>query len=78
MDRFKLKSATMAVHYQDGAKGTAVIVPGGSEVVSLEPIEGHNGFDRSKFIAVEWNGTTVCMFLLDLIERGERVHGARG
>ena len=70
--------ASALIQHAAGAHSSGVIVPGGSEVVSLEPIEGHNGFDRSKFIAVEWNGTTVCMFLLDLIERGERVHGARG
>ena len=77
--RFRLNSATMAVHYRhDDQKGVALIIPAGSEVISHEVVDGRPGFDRSKFVAVEWDGRTVCMFLLDLLERGERVQQAGG
>jgi hypothetical protein len=69
----------MAVHYShDGQKGVAIVIPAGSEVVSHEVVDSRSGFDHSKFIAVEWDGRTVCMFLLDLLERGERVQHAGG
>ena len=77
--RFRLNSATMAVHYRhDDQKGVALIIPAGSEVISHEVVDGRPGFDRSKLVAVEWDGRTVCMFLLDLLERGERVQQAGG
>ena len=76
MERFKLKSATMAVHYQDGGpKGLAVVIPGGSEVSSVEHIDTRPGFDHSVFVQVRWAGRTVSMFLLDLVDRGERLYG---
>jgi hypothetical protein len=69
----------MAVHYRDGdQKGIVMVIPAGSELISHEPIDGRPGFDHSKLIAVDWNGRTVCMFLLDLLERGERIQGAGG
>ena len=77
MERFRLKSATMAVHHVGGdAKGVAVVIPAGSEVVSIDPIDTRSGFDHSQFVAVKWAGRTVQMFLLDLVERGERVDSA--
>ncbi len=36
------------------------------------------GFDNSTFIAVEWDGKTVSIFLVDLIARGVRIEGAGG
>jgi len=78
MYRFRLNSATMAVYSPDGFKELAIIIPTGSEVVSVDPIGSRNGFDRSKLIEVGWDGKTVRMFLLDLLERGERVDGAGG
>ena len=67
----------MAVCQEDGEPhGVAIIIPAGSEIVSVEPIEARTGFDHSAFVGVEWDGKTVRMFLLDLVERGERVQGA--
>jgi hypothetical protein len=77
MHRFRLQSATLAVQYRNGeAKGIATMIPAGSAVTPLDPIELRSGFDRSKLIAVEWDGKTVCMFLLDLLERGAQVDAA--
>jgi hypothetical protein len=78
MQRFRLNSATMAVHSPDGFKDLVLVIPAGGEVVSGDPIETRDGFGRSKLVEVGWNGETVRMFLLDLIERGERVHGVGG
>ena len=79
MERFRLKSPTMAVHYQDGGpKGLAVVIPAGSEVCCSEHIDARPGFDHSTFVEVLWTGKTVSMFLLDLVERGERVQGIGG
>jgi hypothetical protein len=74
MERFRLRSATTAVcHQNDETKGTAVVMPAGSEVVSADPIDAHAAFDHAQFVTVKWAEKTVQMFLLDLLERGERV-----
>jgi hypothetical protein len=74
MERFRLKSATTAVHYQLGVpKGVAVQIPAGSEVSSIDPIDMRRRSDRSELVAVKWAGRMVQMFRLDLLERGERV-----
>jgi|HubBroStandDraft_5_1064220.scaffolds.fasta_scaffold1726968_1 hypothetical protein len=75
MQRFRLNSATMVVYSPDGFKGQAVVLPAGSEVVPVDPVEARPEIDRSKLVAVGWDGKTVRMFLLDLLERGERVDG---
>jgi hypothetical protein len=76
MYRFRLKSATMAMCHHDGFKGEAVVIPTGSEIISVDPVEIRKGFDRARLIEVGWGGKTVRMFLLDLLERGERIEGA--
>jgi hypothetical protein len=78
LERFRLKSATTAVYHQDGdPKGLAVVIPSGSEVASFDPIDARARFDHSQFVTVKWAERTVQMFLLDLIERGERVNIAK-
>jgi len=77
MERFRLKTATMAVHHlSDSTKGTAVVIPAGSELVSEDPIHTRAGFDHSQFVTMKWSGRMVQIFLLDLIDRGERVYNA--
>lgn len=68
----------MAVYSPDGFKDLVLIIPAGGEVVSVDPIETRNGFDRSKLVEVGWDGKTVRMFLLDLVERGKCMDGAGG
>lgn len=74
MERFRLKAATMSVHYQGGGpKGVAVMIPAGSEVASIKPIDTRMQPDPSTQVEVKWAGRIVHMFLYDLLERGERV-----
>jgi hypothetical protein len=76
MERFRLKSATMAVsHPTDDTKGSAIIIPAGSEVASIDAIDTRSGLDHSHFVPVKWAGQRVHMLLLDLVERGERIIG---
>jgi hypothetical protein len=71
MHRFRLKSATVAV--QDRGRGKDIaFIPKGAEITADLP-DVRSGFDRSKFIAIKWEGKTVSIFLLDLLERGERL-----
>jgi hypothetical protein len=77
MYRFRLSTATIAVQYQNGSsKGIAIMIPAGSEVVTVDPIEPPDTFDPSKLATVNCGGTILRMFLFDLLERGERVDGA--
>lgn len=78
MYSFALSSPTMAIQYGDKGKGVAVIIPGGSKVAIADLPEANTLSDASKLIEVEWNGRTVRMFLLDLLERGDRVECAGG
>ena len=68
MLRFRLSFETIAVYYGDGSKGQAVVIPAGTDVFASEQ-EMHAGLrDHSKFISVEWDGKTVSMFLVDLVD----------
>jgi hypothetical protein len=72
MYRFRLSSATIAVI--DGSRDLAVLIPAGAEVLSANRIDDvTDGFERSRFIRVDWDGKVVRMFLLDLLERGQEV-----
>jgi hypothetical protein len=78
MQRFQLRSSTTAVQPRLGHKGEAITIPAGSVVAIATPIESFVRSDRTGFIAVNWDGKTVNMFLIDLLERGERVPGSSG
>jgi len=73
MHRFRLKSATVAVQQEDGR---AAMIPSGVEIATAELPDTRNGFDHSTFVTVDWDGKVMRMFLLDLLERGERVDNA--
>jgi hypothetical protein len=73
MNRFRLSAATMAIPLRNDSKLEPVIVPAGSEVVSIDPIRDSPGLDGPSFITVEWNGVAVSMSQRDLIERGDRL-----
>jgi hypothetical protein len=77
MERFRLKSPTMAVsHHGDDSKGVAVVIPSGSEVICFESTAFNAQLDHSRFVSVKWAGRMVNMFILDLVERGERINAA--
>jgi hypothetical protein len=69
MYRFRLKSVTVAVHKEGGR---VAIIPTGAEIAAADLPDTRNGFEPGKFVTMEWDGRMVRMFLLDLMERGER------
>lgn len=70
MYRFRLRSATIAVQQEERR---VAMIPTGAEIAAADLPDIRNGFDRSKFVTVEWDGMVVRIFLLDLLERGERL-----
>jgi hypothetical protein len=72
MLRCRLKCAIMAIPYAN-LSVEVVIIPAGSKVRCIDPIEPQAGFQRSRRIAVEWEGKIVRLFLVDLLERSELV-----
>ena len=64
--RYRLATATRAVHAENGAKGF-VLVPEGAEV-RLDAGEA-----AGNLVRIHWQGETLIMFRQDLLERGERV-----
>lgn len=77
MFRFRLKASIMAVYYGVEGKGEAVIIPAGSEIVTDDLSNPRALPDQSRLVKVGWNGKTVSMFLVDLLDRGERLLHAR-
>ena len=69
MYQFRLRSATIAI--QEGGHGIAMI-PAGAEITAADLPGVRERADRSKLVAIEWEGKMVSIFLLDLMERGER------
>jgi hypothetical protein len=71
MYRFRLKSATVAVQ-----QGHAAMIPSGAEIAAAELPDAASGYAHSTFVTVEWEGKVLRMFLIDLLERGERMDSA--
>jgi hypothetical protein len=78
MQCFRLRSSTTAVQPTFGSKWEAITIPAGALVAIATPLENFVRSDRAGFIAVNWDGKTVNMFVVDLQERGERVQGVGG
>jgi hypothetical protein len=72
---FRLKSATIATVIQEG-KWTAVQIPAGAEVSTMELIPVNESEGRHQQIGINWEGKTMKMFLIDLQERGEHIQNA--
>lgn len=68
----------MAIYYEEGGKGDAVVIPMGAEVFTDDLANPRAASDPSRLVPVEWNGKAVSVFLVDLLDRGERVATARG
>ena len=69
MHRFRLRSATIAI--QSEGRGVAMI-PAGAEITAADLPDVRERSDRSKQAPIQWEGKIVRIFLLDLMERGER------
>ena len=68
--RFRLKTATIAVR-NGPEKRTAVQLPEGAQIVVLGHIQHDGDLDGNRQVNVEWDGTVVSMFLVDIHEKGE-------
>jgi hypothetical protein len=65
--RFRMKTPTLAIMTQDGAK-IPVMIPKGAEVEVLDgPLNGN------RLVDVRWEDKTVMVFTNDVRDRGERV-----
>ena len=73
--RFRLNTATIAASFEDG-KERVLYIPAGAEIVATDSLDGDGQLNRE--VNVEWEGTTLIMFAVDILERGERIDGARG
>ena len=71
MQSFRLRSDTIAVYYEAGGKGYALMVPAGSTVSATCLIDPSDVRDDSQMVWVKWDERPVRMFLIDLLERGE-------
>lgn len=71
-----LSTETVAVTYGSTDHGRAILVPAGAEIFVVGSLEVPLEADNSRMVSVIWQGNTVWMFLVDLLERGTRVAGA--
>jgi hypothetical protein len=67
----RLKTETTAIRYADGVKPQAVNIPPGAIIATSESIRHPQ--DRTELDTVKWDSKNFRMFLLDLLERSERV-----
>ena len=72
--RFRLKGAAIAASFEDG-KEQVLYIPAGAEIVVAGSL-GDGPTNRE--VNVEWEGKTLTMFAVDLLERGERITGVTG
>jgi hypothetical protein len=70
--RFRLKTATIAASFEDG-KERVLYIPAGAEIVVTGSLSNDGPINRE--VSVEWEGNTLTMFAVDILERGERVRG---
>ncbi len=63
-ETYRLNSAILSIHSQDGGQRTAILVPSGAMVTTKEgPLDGLRMAD------VIWEDKTVMMFTVDLQQR---------
>ena len=70
--RFRLKSSTVASTLDNG-KSVVLLLPTGAEVIPLDTLPDRVSEDDGREICVEWQGKTLSMFLIDILERGEHI-----
>jgi hypothetical protein len=73
MYRFRLRSATAGVYRGGAEKPVAVLIPAGAEVTTTDEDALSSSANHLKLISVEWQGRPLAIFLIDLVERGERI-----
>lgn len=73
MPRFRLKSPTMAIHRFTDGRRESILLPLRAEIEIVVVPDGIR--PTNWLIDVHWRGQPVSMFLVDLLERGERIDG---
>ena len=69
--RFRMRTPTLAIMTQDGAK-IPIIIPKGAEVEVIDgPLNGN------RLVDVRWEDKTVMVFTNDVRDRGERVDAVK-
>jgi len=72
--RFRLRTSTIAVIYDGAGKKVTEMIPAGEVIKALGVVPlDRAAVEPTEQIEVLWEGRTMSMFLVDLLDRGERV-----
>jgi len=71
-----LRAETVATTTRAGVKRTIVQVPAGAVLHALDAVPDKRPQEPTEQIELDWNGTPVRMFLVDVQQRCERVREA--
>ena len=74
--RLFLRVQTIATTTRAGVKRTIVQVPAGTILQALDAVPEKRPGEPTEQVDLDWNGTTVRMFLVDLQQRCERIREA--
>jgi hypothetical protein len=73
-NRFRLRTSTIAVVYDEGGKKVTEMIPAGAVIKALGVVPlDRVAVDPTEQIEVSWKGRSMSMFLVDLLDRGVRV-----
>lgn len=68
MQHYRIRTTIVALQ-QDANRQVAVTIPSGSILKTSE----HHNADAAGFVDAEWDGVTVQVFAIDVLERGELI-----
>jgi len=71
MPRFRIKSPTMAIQRFEDGRRESLLLPSRSEIEISTLPDGER--PKNWLVDVRWKEQPVTMFLVDLLERGERI-----
>jgi len=78
MYRFRLKLSTVGVSHANDGRKTAQVIPQGAELMTGDADVEDPSANGRKLVSVVWEGRSLGIFLVDLLERAERVRHAGG
>jgi hypothetical protein len=70
--RFRLKASTIAVARRVN-RAEILYVPKDAEILVLDDIALGEADPPNRQVSIEWEGRVICMFVVDILERGELV-----
>ena len=76
MFRFRLKLSTVGVSHANNGKKTAEVIPEGAELVTTDADVVDPSANGRKLITVVWQERSLAVFLVDLLQRADRVRHA--